>query len=228
MIFISMLVLTSTIHDFNFNNILPILIDGVKPVIKPALQMGYAIPFGELFVFSIIYQHVDKNEEKTKIGNYAILTASFILISVTFLNIFVLGPHAMTIGTAPAFRIARAIDVEEYIQRLDLLLISFHLLLMFTKTFVLLYGAGEMLKGIVQMDCKKLNIAYIVMLVIVFFAVIYISKDYTKILLFRKNVLFTYICVIAEILLPLIIVIGSFIRRNKKKIKPEEILDYAI
>lgn len=227
-IFIFTCLLIFTLYEFKVDNILPILYDGYKPIIRPSLEMGYSVPYGELFVFVIIYENVSKREEVTKAGNLAILSSAFILTTITVFNIFILGPYAMAIGTSPALRIARTIDIEEYIQRLDLLLASFHVLLMFVKSFVLLYGAGILTKNIFNIKEKHLNLTYVIMLLITLAAIIIFEKDYTKVLVFRKNIIIRYVSLIMEVFIPFILVILSFLRKNKKQISAEEILEFSI
>jgi len=227
-IFIFICLFTFTLYEFKVDNILPILYDGYKPIIRPSLEMGYSVPYGELFVFVIIYENVSKREEVTKAGNLAILSSAFILTTITVFNIFILGPYAMAIGTSPALRIARTIDIEEYIQRLDLLLASFHVLLMFVKSFVLLYGAGILTKNIFNIKEKHLNLTYVIMLLITLAAIIIFEKDYTKVLVFRKNIIIRYVSLIMEVFIPFILVILSFLRKNKKQISAEEILEFSI
>ena len=228
-IFIFMIVLSLSVHDMQIDHTLPILKDGIKVIVRPSLEMGYSVPYGELFVLLVIFQHLESNEKYTKVGNYSILTASFILTTITLFNIIFVGPFAMSYGLSPAFRLARLIDVEEYVQRLDLLLIGFHMIVVVLKLAILLYGAGHLVQNIFKFKKDKpLNITYIVMIIIIFFARQLMSKSYTDILLFRKDFLAKYIGLIFEVFFPLLIVILSFIRKNKRKVDPKDLLEFAI
>ncbi len=227
-IFLSMIILGLTLHDYKIDNILPFLKDGVKPIIAPSLEMGYAVPYGELFVILIVFQHLENNENYTKVGIYAIMTAVFILTTITLFNVFIVGPYYMSYGISPAFRLARMIDIEEYVQRLDLLLIGFHMLLVFVKMYVLIYGAGYMLQNIFRYKEKQVNISYGVMLALLFLSFIIFADNYTSILLFRRKIFIKYISLIMEVFLPIIIVLISFLRKTKKIYTPQEIIEYDI
>lgn len=228
-IFILMIVLSLSIHELQLDHVLPILKDGLEPVIGPGIMMGYSFPYGELFVFLIIFQHLENNEKYSKVGNYAILTASFILITVSIFNIIFIGPYAMSYGLSPAFRLARVIDIEEYIQRLDLLLIGFHITVVTLKLSVLLYGAGYLVQSLLNIKKEKhLKIIYIIFSIIIIITRQIISKSYTNLLLFRTEIFTKYIGLIFEVALPLLIVILSFIRKGKRKLDPKDLLDYAI
>lgn len=228
-IFILLLVLSLFVHDLQLDYALPILKDGFKTVIRPAIEMGYAVPYGELFVLVIVFQHLEKNEKYTKVGNYSILTASFILITISIFNIIFIGPFSMSYGLSPAFRLARLIDVEEYLQRLDLLLIGYHMVIVIIKLAILLYGAGHLIQSIFKFKKNKhLNMTYIILIIILLIARNFLAKSYTDILLFRREFFTKYIGLIFEVFLPLLIVIISFFRKNKRRLNPKDLLEYAI
>jgi len=226
--FFAMIFFTISLYEFKLSNILPILQGDYKIILRTSLEMGYAMPFGELFVFMIIYEHLNKKEKVTKVTNLAILTSGLAMTTVTLFNLFILGPDPMAIGISPAVRLARTIDIEEYIQRLDLLLVAFNVILLFVKTFILLYGAGRLLKDMFNFDEKKEKISYLCFLIIIFFISTFIYKGYTQILVFRKNFFIPYVNIIFEVFIPLLIIIISFMRKGKRKYHPDEILEYTI
>lgn len=227
-IFIAMCFLTLSLRQITVSNILPILADGAKILIKPSIEMGYSVPYGELFVLLIIFQYIEKKEKSTHIGNLAILTSGFILVIITILNIFIIGTYAMGYGISPAIRLARMIHIEEYIQRLDMLLIMFHMLLIIVKCVVLIYGAGHLLQSIFNFKEKQLKVSYVVMLLVIFIAIEIFFKNYTNILLFRRNFFTKYVGLIMEIFIPLVLVLVSFIKKNKKKVNPKAVVEFDI
>lgn len=228
LIFLSMVVFSFALYEIKFINLLPILYDGYKKVVGPALEMGYSVPFGELFVMIMFFQYIDKKEEHTKTGNISILFAGFILITVTVLNMLIIGPYTLEYGIHPALRLARYIDIEEYVQRVDLLIVGIHLIWILIKAFVLLYAAGEMLRYIFNFKEKMVKISYVVLVFIVFLLIIFLSKEYMRILRFRRDYFNDYAGLIMEVLIPLILVSLSFIRKSKIKFNPDEIVSYDI
>lgn len=228
MIFLFLCFSSFALYDLKLNNLLPFLQSGLKPIIKISLEMGYAVPYGELFVFILLYENIEKKEKVTSVGNLAIFTSGIIFTVVTLLNLFILGPYPMAIGLSPVIRLARTIDIEEYVQRLDLLLISFHVLLSLIKTYILIYASGRLLKEIVNINEKQLKISYFVMIVILFILIVFLERTYTKILLFRKDIYIKYINIIFEVFIPLVIVLISFFRKSKKIYSPEQLLEYTI
>lgn len=227
-IFIAMIFSTLSVHDVHIENILPILYNGYKVIIRPSLEMGYSIPFGELFAIVIIFQHVEKKEKYAYVGNLAIITASVILITITLFNIFIVGPFAMGYGASPAFRLARLIDIEEYIQRLDLVLTGFHMIVVFVKMTILIYAAGLLIQSILKLKEKQVKISYGVMLSLIFIGTMMITRNYTSILIIRRKVFIRYIAIVFEVFIPVLIVILSFMRKNKRKVNPEDIVEYEI
>ena len=211
----SILILSS--NRLHFEYFLPILEYGIQPIIKPTIQMTYAIPFGELFVLLIVYQYVKNKEKNYRYGYYAILFSGLFLFLITLYNIIILGPEAMILDIRPSLRISKRIDIVFFIQRLDILIINLMIVLVFIKVTVLLYGAKHLLGNTFKVkNEQKISFA---MFIIITVALIFFAKNYIKFLHFRGYVVVPYINLIFEVIIPFLLVLTGIIMKLFKIIK---------
>ncbi len=214
-IFVSFSGLIMSFNRIHLNYIFPILEYGFGPVIKPAFQMSYAIPFGELFALFGIYQYVKQKDKNYRYGVYGLIMASVVLLLITLMNIIILGPVAMTIDIHPSLRITRRIEFAVFVQRFDIIVINVMMVLIIIKLAVLLSTTKYMLNYVFKL--KKPNILLIASLLIVFGICLFAPKNYTLLLDFRIKYIIRYVNLIFEIIIPFLLVLVSFFRRNQTK-----------
>jgi len=172
---------------------------------------------GEIFIFLFIMQYVKDAKQNVRYGIYAILFAGLILFSITFLNIIIIGPEAMTFGIFPAMRGAKRIDIKQYIQRFDLLIANIFILDVLVKTFVLIFVSKELIQKIIPV--KKDNLIYIILCLIVSLSLFFVGKNYTLLLLFRQKVFITYVNLTFEFIIPIVLITISMIHKLIKNLK---------
>lgn len=79
-----------TVHDFTA--FLPVLENGISPVIKASLNL-LTFPFGETIVFLMIFPHLNKRENLKKVSTLSALSATGLFLFIFFRDITVLGSH---------------------------------------------------------------------------------------------------------------------------------------
>lgn len=226
--FVFFYVLLIIVNEPDFNNFLPFLPNGFKPLIDPTLKMAYSIPLGELFVMLVIFQYVKPEQKKKafKTSYIGIITIGITLLIITVSNIIFLEAETLVFGYTPIIRLWRRIDVEDFIQRLDLIVINILILNFIVKATILLNGSKIMFDGIKQINKKKL-LYYFIIIVIIFIALFFIGVDYTKLTNFRYKYVIPYVKSTFEVFIPILIVIISFLRRKQIKADQQQ-LDYNI
>lgn len=113
------IVLLLSIPDYDFSNLKPLIPSKFKPVLLGA-YMSFTFPYAELVLFSMLIPFVKEDEQKRipKVM-YASMTLNLIiLILVTMCTILVFGPIAGD-RKFPMFELARMIEVQEIIQRIE-------------------------------------------------------------------------------------------------------------
>lgn len=82
--------------NFSFLRLLPILENGIVPVIKAAIPLIVTFPFGELIAFTTVF---DKVKQKEKIKKIMLITTVFTGLLLSFNNIIIIS----SLGAAEAF-----------------------------------------------------------------------------------------------------------------------------
>jgi spore germination protein KB len=122
-------------------------------------------------------------------------------------------------------RLWRKIDLEEFIQRFDLIVLNILVLHVIVKTTVLLLASGKTFGAIFKI--KKQKFIFPIICIIIFFLLMIVFTDYTKLIEFRTKIIIPYIKIIFEVFIPILIVIISFLRKNKIS-KENKQIDYNI
>lgn len=97
------------VPKFTYDNIFPVMNDGIKPILKDSFNT-LTFPFGEPIVFMMIFPFINKKEKIFKTSFISISIAGFILLLVTIRNILVLGPNLLTRSTYPTHTVATMIS----------------------------------------------------------------------------------------------------------------------
>ena len=147
------------------------------------------------------------------------------MILITVSNIIFLEPETTKFLYTPIIRLWRRIDVENFLQRLDLIFANILLLNVMVKISVTLIAAKKMVDGVIKI--KKDKIIYVVIAGIVFGVLLFIAHDYPHFIDFRVRIVVPYIKSTFEVFLPILIVLISFFRKNKIKSVQKQ-LDYNI
>lgn len=87
----SLVVTLGVVRIFDFSNIKPVLVNGIKPV----LEAGFGVltfPFGETIVFLMIFPLLEKKSSLRKIISLSTIIAGFLLLIIVFRDIFALSP----------------------------------------------------------------------------------------------------------------------------------------
>ncbi|WP_010281234.1 GerAB/ArcD/ProY family transporter [Bacillus timonensis] len=104
----------------DFNNLKPILENGISPVIKATLTQVLFFPFGEVVVFAMIFPYLN-NPRKAKIaGLFSIGLSGVNLALVMLINVSVLGVNLTSRAPFPLLATIQMIQVAEFIERLDI------------------------------------------------------------------------------------------------------------
>ncbi|WDV45283.1 endospore germination permease [Clostridiaceae bacterium M8S5] len=106
----------------NIDNILPVMYNGITPVIKGSLY-SLAIPFAEVLIFFTITFELQSNKSYYKIFTRSILISGLTLAGVTFLQILVMGFKLYELSHFPSYSVASKISVGTAIERVEILML---------------------------------------------------------------------------------------------------------
>mgnify|MGYP001175359198 CR=1 FL=1 len=226
--FVLFFVLLAIVNEPEFQNLLPFMPHGFLEFVNPTLRMAYSVPLGELFPILVIFQYVRPEQKKQafKTSYFGIAAIGVTLLIISIANIVYLEAEALILGYAPIVRLWRRIDIEDFIQRLDLVMVNILLLNVMVKSGVLFVAVKAMADGIKEI--KKGQIIFYGLLSIGLMALLlFLARDYPKILNIRFRILIPYLISAFEVFIPILVVIISFFRK-KQAAGAEKQVEYNI
>jgi spore germination protein KB len=128
-----------------FNQIQPILGEGIKPVIKTAFTKLAFFPFGEMIAFSVIYASLTNKKYSLRVSIVGVGLATLLLSTSSLLMIVSLGVDSVSRSNFPLLSTARVVSIGNFIERIDALVVFIIMLGVFIKGSLFFYAG---LKGL--------------------------------------------------------------------------------
>jgi len=190
-------------------NLLPILNEGWKPVLNAVFPLTVTFPFGEMIVFTMLFQYLQSPNKAVKIGIFAMLFSGIILSYVVATDIAVLGAFSAGISFFPLLQSARLIEVD-FLQRLDLIAV---LVLFITGYFkIAIFNYAAVLGVSTLFKEKQINQLIIPIGVIVLITSIIIAESFPDHLDKGLKIVPYYLHIPLQIVIPLLLVTVGGIR----------------
>ncbi|TFE25985.1 GerAB/ArcD/ProY family transporter [Cohnella luojiensis] len=132
-VFVSLL-----LHDIEFDRLQPMLAKGIQPVLQAAYPyIGF--PFAELVLLLMIYPKVKRTKEAGKSLLTGTLFGGLVLFVITLLSLLVLGAENTASELYPSFRLAKKIQIGEFIQRVEVIMAVIWFITIFVKLVICFY-----------------------------------------------------------------------------------------
>ncbi|MGM7722771.1 GerAB/ArcD/ProY family transporter [Metabacillus sp. Hm71] len=154
----SVSVLLLTIPFYQAGNLLPVMPDGIKPVIH-GTYMVLGFPYSELILFSLLLPFVRK-EKNNKLKKYmfsVLLIQGFLLVISVLCSIMALGPLAGTFKYS-LFQLARLINIREIITRIESFIGIALIVGSYMKASITLFILKETLARVLKMSDERIII----------------------------------------------------------------------
>jgi spore germination protein KB len=127
----------------DINRLLPVLGDGLGPVIQTTFKQTIEFPYEEVICFTMLFPYLNRRKMGIRAGFAAVLISGIILSCSTALNMAVLGIDIAGRSTFPLLSTIRLINIGEIIQRLDVIVVLTLIIGDFFKVAIFFY-AGVM------------------------------------------------------------------------------------
>lgn len=148
-IFLFLIQTFAIIPQMEIVRILPILEDGIKPVLRGAISIT-TYTFLETVVFLMILPYVNQQEKITKSFLKGSILGGIIIFITLLVSILVLGPDLTNRDIYPSYNIARRISVGGFFERVEAMIALEWMLTLFIKVTLYLYafvlGLSQLLK----------------------------------------------------------------------------------
>lgn len=144
------IIMLSLSGSINLNRLLPLLEDGIKPVLSSVVHQNYMFPFGEMICFTMLMPYLSNVKKGPWIIAAGILVSALLLSITMALNISVLGADIVERSPLPLMPTISKISISEFIQRVDIFVVMVLIIGVFFKVAVFfaaaLIGISELFK----------------------------------------------------------------------------------
>jgi spore germination protein KB len=197
-----------TSHDFTA--FLPMLENGIAPLVKSAFSVT-AFPYGETVIFLMIFLYVNKKENIRKDCYLAFGITGFLFLFASFRDLFILGSDLLgrsVYSPNISAKLIPGISIEP--------LIVVNLLIGAIKICIAIFASSEIILQLLKIDKKKPIIMIITELSIVMS--MWLFTNYFEYVRWVENI-WPLVCVPFEIIIPVMLLIISIVKQNKKDLK---------
>ncbi|PEJ58488.1 spore gernimation protein [Bacillus sp. AFS002410] len=223
LLFVLTIIITTTIIGFEMiaglikiDNLRPVLEVGWKKILMETYPLAVTFPFGEMVVFTMLLPNLKKPDYAWKIGIPGLIFVGLVLTLITMLNICVLGANTLQRATYPILTSVSYINIADFIQRLDSVLVVIMVIGGFIKIAVFFFcaviGAGDLFK-IKKADTLTYPIALIMLV-----CSVWMAPDYLEHYKEGLDIVPYFLHIPLQILIPLVLLVIALIQ-NKAKTK---------
>lgn len=197
----------SLIPNMNFNNFLPVLSNGINPVLKGGFT-SFAFPFGEILAFSMFFSDFKSQKSPRKIYITGILIAGILTLLISSTNVLVLGANDTSTNYHPSLIANKRISID-FLQRVEIIVAIAFAFGRFIKISVYLIAAC---KGISKITGNK-DYRFIIVpisLLMICLSLFYFESPMTFMEFY--NEVWIYRAIPYEVILPIIIFIFAKVK----------------
>ncbi|UII54397.1 endospore germination permease [Cytobacillus spongiae] len=148
------------IPSIETRNILPILSNGIKPVLHGTYQM-LVFPYLELSLFLMVAPHLNRSDQLTKSYIGGMLKGAFVLFIITTACLLVLGPDFTTRNPYPVYILGKKVSIGQFLQRIEILIAILWFLSIYFKLAIAFYSFVMGLSQIFQLkDYRTISLPF--------------------------------------------------------------------
>jgi len=160
----TLIIISGKIH---FDNLLPLLEDGWKPVLKNAYPSIAMFPYGEMICFAMIFPNLRTLQTGRKAGIGSLIFVTIALSMIHALEIAVLGEHSYQRSPFPLLLTFQKVQIGDFMERLDILAVLTLIICIFFKIAIYFLAAVIMAADIFNLANKEtliLSVGFLVIL----------------------------------------------------------------
>ncbi|WP_199615720.1 GerAB/ArcD/ProY family transporter [Paenibacillus alkalitolerans] len=150
-----LIVMNFTSGNVHMERLLPILENGINPILKEAVDETIWFPFGQMIVFLMFWSRLDEKKAMAKTSIRAYFVSGTVILIMNIINIAVLGPHYAAISTVPLLQTVQLIQIAEVFERFDAVIIMLFFVGIFFKAALWYLAAILGLGQLFHADYRK-------------------------------------------------------------------------
>jgi spore germination protein KB len=133
--------------------IMPMLMDGVKPIIRGMMPF-WSFPYMETFIVLHLVTHIRSEQPIRRLFIRGSLYSGFAMFLVTLLSVTVLNGHLTEHITYPSYFMARHISIGDFIERLEALIAAIWYITAFFRMALLMHVCSSGLAHITGLTAR--------------------------------------------------------------------------
>jgi len=193
-------------------NLLPVMEDGAGKVLESAYRYILMFPFGEMICFAAILPSLNRTSSGRKAGILALIASGTILSAAHAIEVSILGSNIYGRSTFPLFLAVSKINIMDFIQRMDGLVILTLIITSFFKCAINCYAAITVAADLFRVR-EPMKLAMPVGLVVLFNSMM-TSNDWPEFALKGKVVIMGILLPVYSIAIPVGLLAVHWIRRS--------------
>jgi spore germination protein KB len=194
-------------------NFLPILYNGIKPVIRGAFS-AFSFPFAETVIFMMIFDSLKKKDSSYRVMLWGILVGGFTILTLTARNIAVLGAELTSRYYFAAYIAVSRVDIGKIFQRLEITVAIVFLVCAFVKISICLMAASKGISKVIGISEYRYIVIPVAALMLNLSIILY--KNIMEMFDWAAKI-WPYYSLPFQVIIPLIIWIAAEIKTKKSK-----------
>ncbi|CAH1190812.1 hypothetical protein PAECIP111892_00354 [Paenibacillus auburnensis] len=200
-----LLILSGSIKLFR---LLPVLENGIGPVMDSVVHQNYMFPFGEMICFTMLMPYLSDVKKGPWVIAAGMLISALLLSATMALNISVLGADIVERSPLPLMPTISKISISDFIQRVDIFVVMVLIIGVFFKVSVFFAAALIGISELFNLPYRRM--VYPVTLMILFTSMLD-ARSFTEHLNEGGRLLYT-VYPLFMIVIPVILIIVTAIR----------------
>lgn len=142
--------------SININFLLPVMQDGIQPVLSSVLHQNFMFPFGEMICFTMLMPYLGQRKKGPWVIGATMFLSGLLLSFTMALNISVLGADIAKRSPLPLMPTISKISISDFIQRVDILVVMVLIIGVFFKMAVFFAAALVGISELFNMPYRKM------------------------------------------------------------------------
>lgn len=206
--------LFSTANALKFNNLRPVLENGILFVIKAGWKL-ITFPYGETILAAMFYPSVVEKSKVTKSAVLAVIFEGVLLTLTSIMFIAVLGVKFASTSLFPLLQTMRIMHVGEAFDRVDIFIMLIMVVGGFIKISFFTYGAMLGTAQLIKInDTKYLAVPFSLL---IFGLALVIAKNYPQHIYIGQVLTLTYVHLPLAVFIPIIALVVEWIKSYFRK-----------
>lgn len=201
-----------TIPGYSFSKIFPVFAGGIIPILKAAYPRILTFPFGEMFVFMMVFPKLKCNKDLLKYS-YLVYLITGILLAFNDINmISAIGVKEASRVNFPFYTVTRLITLG-FFRNLDSLYIALMIIGNLIKIIIFAFAGLKACQSV--FDIKEYKFLLIPIAAIIYALSIVTAESYFVQVPVELPIMALYVHIPLQVIVPILLLIIYFFKRHK-------------